>query len=337
MKSMTQLGMTCWVTLGLLLGFVTGLQAAPWKHLTTSEGLPAMQTQFIKVQGGDVWVGTLEGLARFRDGKVETYLKGEPVWDVLTSGDTIWIGTDNGIVRQKGTVGERSLEKLAVGRMVVFGSNTIWAICKQRDSARLMQLAGGAWQPVERFARQKVADLNVARSGAVYVILEANGVVVATPGQPPEQWKHHQQGVNLTAFLEDKQGRFWFGTWDRGVMILENGEWKRMLTDEDAVITAVRQDGKGHIWVATNAHGVWQYDGANWINHLNEEGTINMLETSADGKVFVSSQTECSLRQWNGTGWDKVVDVPTMFITVRADAKGKLWAGNILDGVYVQP
>jgi hypothetical protein len=29
--------------------------------------------------------------------------------------------------------------------------------------------------------------------------------------------------------------------------------------------------------------------------------------------------------------------VPTMFIAVRADAKGKIWAGNILDGIYVSP
>jgi hypothetical protein len=73
------------------------------------------------------------------------------------------------------------------------------------------------------------------------------------------------------------------------------------------------------------------------VNHLNEEGTINMLETTPDGKLYVSSQSECSLRQWTGTAWDKILDVPTMFITVQLDAKGKLWAGNILDGVYVQP
>jgi hypothetical protein len=45
----------------------------------------------------------------------------------------------------------------------------------------------------------------------------------------------------------------------------------------------------------------------------------------------------CSLRRWSGKAWETVLDVPTMFIGVATDAKGKLWAGNILDGVYVEP
>jgi ligand-binding sensor domain-containing protein len=311
--------------------------ATPWKHLTTSDGLPSSQVQFIKTQGADVWVGTLAGLSVFRNGKLEAVEKNEAVWDVMPVSDGLWFGTDNGIVFQKGAVTDRSITGEAVGRIVRFGTNAIWAVSKKSDSARVMEFSAGKWQPVKRFAGLKPSEMFVTRSGVVWVMLEANGVVVADPAQAPEQWKHHQQGVNLTSFCEDKQGRVWCGTWDRGVMYLENGEWKRMMTDIGSVVTAVRQDGKGHMWLATNSNGVWQYDGANWVNHLNEEGTINMLETTPDGKLYVSSQSECSLRQWTGTAWDKILDVPTMFITVQLDAKGKLWAGNILDGVYVQP
>jgi ligand-binding sensor domain-containing protein len=190
---------------------------------------------------------------------------------------------------------------------------------------------------VRRFEGQKPEELFPTRDGTVWVALEANGIVAAHPAQAPEQWKHHLPGVKLTAFCEDKQGRIWCGSWDHGIFLLDKGQWTRMLTDEDAVLTAVRQDSKGHIWVATNAHGVWEYDGSQWVNHLADEGTINMLETTADGRVLVSSQSVCSLRQWNGKSWEILLDAPTMFIGAASDSKGKVWAGNILDGLYVQP
>jgi hypothetical protein len=61
------------------------------------------------------------------------------------------------------------------------------------------------------------------------------------------------------------------------------------------------------------------------------------LDATSDGRVFVSSQTVCGLRQWNGKAWEIVVDAPTMFLCVTDGPKGKIWAGNILDGIYVQP
>lgn len=326
------------LTVGIVWMVASGMHAATWTHVTETEGLPSRQVQFVKAVGGEIWVGTLKGLAVFRNGKPQTVFKDEAVWDVLpVSGGELWIGTEEGIVHQHGAASERSLREESVGRIVLFGTNAVWAVCKRPNQSRLMEYVAGKWQPLKRFEGKKPTDLLVTRAGAVSVVLEANGMVTAVPGQAPEQWKHHQPGVNVTAFYEDKKGRIWCGTWDRGIMIFENGEWTRMLTDEDAVITTIREDGKGHIWAATNAHGVWEYDGANWVNHLNEEGNINLLETTPDGKVLVSSQSECSLRQWNGKGWDKIIDVPTMFIAVQADAKGKLWAGNILDGIYVQP
>lgn len=323
---------------GIVVMAVNSLQAASWKHLTEDQGLPAMQIQFVKMQGAEVWAGTLKGLVVIRKGKPETVLAGEPVWDVLTGADgTLWIGTENGVVRQKKTGSERSLQGESIGRMVAFGTNAVWALCTKRDRSRLMEYSDGKWQPVKRFEKEKPRELYVTRTGVVWVLLEANGILAADPRQAPEQWTHHQTGVNMTAFFEDKQGRLWCGTWDRGVMVFEKGVWTRLLADEDAVVTAIRQDGKGQMWMATNAHGLWQYDGANWVNHLNQEGTINLLETTSDGKVFVSSQFECSLRQWTGSDWEKVVDVPTMFMAVVSDARGKIWAGNILDGIYVSP
>ncbi len=323
---------------GVVVMAANVLQAASWRHLTEDQGLPAREIQFIKMLGAEVWVGTLKGLTAFRKDKPETVLAGEPVWDVLTDADGyLWIGTEKGIIRQKGAASERSLQGESIGRIVAFGPHTVWALCKKSDQSRLMEYSDGKWRPVKRFEKEKPRELFVTRTGVVWVLLEANGMLAADPGQAPDQWKHHQMGVNMTAFCEDKQGQIWCGTWDRGIMVLEKGEWKRLLTEEDAVITAIRQDRKGQMWAATNAHGLWQYDGANWVNHLNEEGTINLLESTSDGRVFVSSQSECSLREWTGSGWNKVVDVPTMFIAVRVDAKGRIWAGNILDGVYVSP
>jgi len=323
--------------LALLAGFLGltagGLQAGEWKHYAEAEGLPDLKMQFVKSQGADVWAGTLKGLVVFRNGKLETVFQDAPAYEALVVGEDLWIGTESGVVRQRGSASKAYLQGAKVGRIVPFGANAIWALSKPR----LMEFANRTWQEVERFNGLAPVELFVTRAGGVWVQLDCNGIVEAHSDQPPDQWTHHLKGLNITAFCEDSKGRILCGTWDRGLMVFDGGRWTRMLNDEKAVLTAVRQDGKGHLWVATNLHGVLEYDGAAWVNHLEDEGYVNMLDTTPDGQVLVSSQSVCSLRRWNGKTWEVLLDTPTMTLGVTTDAKGKLWAANTLDGLYAQP
>jgi hypothetical protein len=120
-------------------------------------------------------------------------------------------------------------------------------------------------------------------------------------------------------------------------LVFEKEQWTRNLEKEGAAITTIKQDGSGHIWAATNANGLWEFDGTQWKSHLRDEGTVNFLEVTANGRVFVSSQSVRSLRVWTGKAWDAILDAPGMFRGVIEGPGGKLWAGNTISGLYVQP
>lgn len=314
------------------------LHAEPWKHLTEADGLPLLMVQYLERHGEEVWVGTLDGLVVFRKGQSSKVVERQAAWDVLPLGKgRYWIGTQQGALLLDGHKTTRSLEGYSVGSLERFGEKALWACAERNQTLALMEYREGPWKPVSRFKRRNVSDLFSTRDGKVWALVEADGIVAADPTNDPKEWPHHLKGLNVRSFCEDVHGRVWCGVWGKGVMVLEDGEWKRHLPQEKAAITIIRQDAKGHLWAATNASGFWEYDGDQWKNHLRDEGTINFLEVPADGRVYFSSQSAPALRVWTGKKWDTVLDAASPFRAVIQGPRGKLWAGNTINGLYVQP
>ncbi|MDA1141682.1 MAG: hypothetical protein O3B01_24225 [Planctomycetota bacterium] len=317
--------------------FFTTAHAEPWKHITEADGLPTMMVQFIERHGDDMWVGTLDGLAVFRDGMPKKVVEGQAAWDIQPIGKRrYWAGTMRGVLLLEADKSTPSFEGYSVGSLQSFGEKSVLACAEKQNAITLIQYKDGDWQPITRFKRQSVTDLFKTRDGKVWALIETDGIVVADPAQDPAKWTHHLKGINVRSFCEDKKGRIWCGTFSKGIMELTDGEWKRHLPREEAAITTIKEDNKGHLWAATNANGLWQYDGAEWKNHLKDEGTINFLE-SAGGNIYVSSQTVPALRMWDGKKWQTILDIPGQFRAVVLGPGGKLWAGNTITGLYVQP
>jgi len=313
------------------------LQGGEWKHVTSADGMPVGMVQFMKLLDGEVWMGTMDGLVRFAGGK-GTKVLAEAAWDMLPAGaGRYWIGTAGGAWLLENGKLTQSLKGVSVGSLERFGDQAIWAVAGKGETTGLMEYRDGAWTEAPRFKGRAVADLFPVRNGTVWVALEADGIVAADPAKEPSQWAHHLKGVNVRSFCEDGQGRLWCGTWGKGVMVLEAGRWQPHLAKEKSAVTTLVQDGEGHLWAATNANGLWQYDGTAWKQHLAKEGTINVLERTADGRIYISSQSVPALRVWSGKTWVTLLDVPGCFRTVILGVDRKLWAGNTVTGLYIQP
>jgi len=312
------------------------VQAAEWKHVTTADGMPVGMVQFLKLLDGEVWMGTMDGLVRFGDGK-QTKVLAEATWDVLPGGPgRYWIGTADGVWLLEKEKLTQSLKGVSAGSLERFGDQAIWAVAGRGETTGLMQYRDGTWTEPPRLKGRVVTDLYPMRNGTIWVALEADGIVAADPAQEPAQWPHHLKGVNVRSFCEDGQGRLWCGTWGKGVLLLDAGKWHPHLSKERSAITTLVEDGKGHLWAATSANGLWQYDGAQWKQHLAREGTINVLERAADGRVYISSQSVPALRVWSGKSWITLLDVPGSFRTVILGPEKKLWAGHTVTGLYIQ-
>ena len=326
----------------LLLPLVARAGEPAWTALTEEQGLPGNEVQFLRAgDDGAVWIGTLSGLARYRDGKCETLLKGVEVWDLLPAGDgQFWVGTGRGVFRVGREVkGEPApaLKEYSVAPLLRVGEGKLWAIAKaaKGQQAVVAQCDGATWMPLKAFAGERLKDMFLTRDGHVWLTVEGNGVLEVPSWQTPEQTTRHLEGLDVTAFEEDARGRLWCGTWGNGLYLREKDQWQRLLQKEKAAILDVDLDSRGGVWVATNAHGLWRQDGENWVNDLADERGINLLEPTADGRVWISNQAHGGLRYWDGKAWHEALPGP-LPLRCLLETKDALWAGGVLDGVHLR-
>ena len=310
-----------------------------WRNLTTADGLPGNEVQFISQDDdGTIWVGTLSGLAKYSDGKFTTFVEGTGVWDVLKTGPGKYlIGAQSGTLTVDGEQRAWAHKGMTVAPIHRYGEKAIWIIGKSHGTevSTLLQSTGGTWSAIAYFENRRVVDLFRTSNGHMWVVCDGNGVFEVDPAKGPEQAVHHLQALNVTTMAEDSRHRVWFGLWGRGVRVLEDGRWLSYVADEDSSVFSIVEDTKGGIWVATSAHGLWHYDGNEWVNRLRDEGGVNMLSKTSDGKVWISTQTHGGLRYWDGKDWKVSLD-STLPIRCLLEAKnGELWAGGILDGLHI--
>lgn len=310
-----------------------------WRHMTREQGLPSDEIQFIKSENGTIWVGTLGGLARIENGKPVTVRHEGEYWDILDVGRDAWcVGTAGGVLFMRDGKATASLAGNTVAPLLRRGQ-TIWALAKNRSTERnaVVVWDGRAWAPVESLKDRMPVDLFQTRDAAIWVALDGDGVLVVPPGDPVKPGPHHLQGYNISAMCEDMKGRVWCGTRNRGIFVLADGAWTRHLEKEKSIILGVREDARGRIWATTNDHGLWRFEAGKWVNDLAGEGAINMLEPTSDGRVWISSQTTGGLRYWRDGRWQVSLESP-LPIRCLVEIKGKgIWAGGVLDGVYVLP
>jgi len=315
--------------------------AEQWDNYTEEKGqLPGDRIQFLETdEDGNVWIGTLTGLGRFADGKfsVLTGPDGKAirvqVWDVLRTGPgRWWVGAENGALLIDGGKVQRHLAGKSVAQVLPFGKDGL--IAKVNDA--VFTYDGADWKEMEFFRGKRPEILTPTSGGAVWVTVEANGVYVVDPADPQAAPAHHLRGTSVKVVHEDARKRIWCGMWGAGVMVLEKGQWRRHLAEEKSYVLHIRDDAAGNVWVATSAHGLFRYDGERWVNDLREEGSINMLETTPDGKVWISTQGQGGLRCWDGKSWQVSLDSVLPIRCLVRGPDGALWAGGVLDGVHVR-
>ena len=326
----------------LLLAAAAGADQAPnrWTRATRDTGLPGNEIQNLKQDDkGTVWICTLSGLATFSGGRFSVLDEQGWYWDVLEIGpDKYWLGTSDGAVLLDGGKKRNTLRGNTVAPLVRYDSKTVWAIAKnlRTEKNALVQTSGEEWEVVTKFKDENVTFVTNTPSGKLWLSVEGNGLYEIDPKQEVEKAVKHLEGKNVTAVFEDSRKRLWAGTWGQGVFVYDAGKWTAHLLKEKSAIFAIREDGKGNIWVATSANGLWRREGDKWMNDLKEEGGINMMDCTSDGRIWISSGDVGGLRYWDGAKWVVALDIPLPIRCILETRDKKLWAGGVLDGVYIR-
>lgn len=150
-----------------------------------------------------------------------------------------------------------------------------------------------------------------------------------------------QRPINeVNAIIEDKTGKFWFGT--RGHTFIYDGQSFTKVTQNGRPFTNVRciiEDKNGYIWLGGN-DGLWRYDGSAFDNLT--KNFVGYIYEDKKGNIWTSSKSTADwvLSRYDTTVFNKrqrtVTEVKTgdgMLFGILEDADGNIWCGT-LNGVY---
>jgi len=167
---------------------------------------------------------------------------------------------------------------------------------------------------------------------------------------PEGSWMHN----DVNAIVEDKTGKFWFGT--RGYACVYDGKTFTTVTNKDgkpfANVRSIIEDKKGNIWLG-GYDGLWRYDGSTFTNFTKK--FVGYIYEDKKGNIWTSSESSNDLsgalsgNSANSAAWalsrydekslsgkkptvTEITNKPIIF-GILEDYKGNIWFGSF-DGVY---
>jgi len=281
----------------LQAGFRGGMEIEKYSQ---TDGLSAARVWcFLEDREHSIWVGTQNGLNRFRDEKIATLTRREGLVsdnvDALAAGPggTIWASTTIGINRIDG--GHRDLHLKGTGMLGlhVDRQNTLWA-GTNRGVARMQ---GGKWE---------------------YPL--PTGI----------------QLTAVTAITGDDKAGFWFFDAHKGLYQWTNGritDHSQELPLKSKSIMAADIDAAGRVWFGLNEGGVVVFDGSRFHAYSESDGlaggSVNAVHV--DDKATVWIGTERGLSRFDGQGfasWNITNGLPgERVLWILSDTGGRIWLG----------
>jgi signal transduction histidine kinase/streptogramin lyase len=243
----------------------------------------------------NVWVGTQNGLNRFRDEKVTTLTSREGLMsddvDALAAGQdgSIWASTSIGIRRIDGEHRDLYLEGARALGLHVDRHNTVWA-GTNRGVARMQ---GGTWRYLPIPAGTQLTAVTAITGddeNGVWFFDARKGLYRWTDGRVTDFSDEPLfRGKSVRAALADGAGRVWFGFYEGGVVLLDGSRFQAY-SERDGLaggsVNAVHVDDEATVWIASE-RGLSRLDGQRFVtwnraNGLPGERVLWILTDSGD-------------------------------------------------------
>ncbi|HET7436966.1 MAG TPA: two-component regulator propeller domain-containing protein [Thermoanaerobaculia bacterium] len=324
----------------LWLGTLAGLMRYRNGQLETIQlpGEQEIVNAVAPAQDGTVWIGTARGrLLRVRDRKAEVVPLpiNHPIATLATDGDALWIGTAQGLARYRAGKLERwtaadGLSSDTIVMLAVEAPGTLLAGTAQG----LDRFDGKRFTRVDGLPADQVTALRRDHDGNLWIGTYSSGLF-RLAGHEIAAYGLSDGLLNPTvrAIYEDDEGSLWVGT-NGGFEQLRAGafvHWGEQDGLADAVARVVFEDRDGALWVGS-ANGVSRSANGNvFTRYLNEHLTgILAIAQSRDGAMWFGTSN----------GVYRVADgVTTPFTmrnglsnnTIRAihqDRAGDIWIGT---------
>jgi diguanylate cyclase (GGDEF)-like protein len=313
------------------------------------DGLPQGSIQaMVQAIDGYVWVGTLEGLARFDGLRFTVFDRGNtpelPHNDVQAlhedGAGRLWIGTWGGLaVREGGNIRAVALPGDAAGvpvnAIAEDERGDLWIATPRglvrRSRGELRRFGVGDGLPsddVTTLLRDAAGRLWVGTSAGLAQLRD--GRFEAATGAAGHD--------GIVSLYEDREGTVWVGRVGGGVDQAPGGDMARLFPTPgppNERILAVRQDRDGNHWFGTASHGLLRLSRGQWESFSTAEGltfdAVMTLFEDREGALWVGTDGGGLDRFRDGKVWTLTAadGLPHEVLwTVYEDRKGTLWIGT---------
>ena len=210
----------------------------------------------------NLWVGTQNGLNRFRDEKIATLTRREGLpngnVDALAAGadGTIWAATSNGIERIDDGHRDMYLKGAAAMGLSMAAENVLWA----GTSRGVVRLENGKWRDLpmpEGLHLQNVTAIAEDHEKGVWLCDAHKGLYLWSSGRITDFSEQPLlKGKTIVAAQGDARGKVWFGLDQGGLVVFDAGQF-RLYSERDGLaggpVNAVHVDDqdKVTVWIAT--------------------------------------------------------------------------------------
>jgi len=262
------------------------------KDVSTSYG-PNTSVRTIKQdRKGNMWLVSIEEVIRY-DGKTFTNLTNKVgshrIWDVLEDRrGNIWFATiDSGVYYYNG----KSFQHYTTGEGLA--SNSVFDIYEDKAGIIWFGTGGGA-------SRYDGKSFRNFKMNVPPPVIQTDSIHVSGHHkqlQHPElYWMVNETNNRVHTIIEDKTGKFWFGTW--GYASVYDGKTFTTITSKNGKpftkVRSIIEDKKGNIWLGGGG-GLWRYNGTTFTQFT--KNSVGYVYEDRKGNIWTSSESD------NGEVW----------------------------------
>lgn len=331
-----------------------GVRTVPWQP-TGDQHLPStIIFSLIAAREGTLWIGTWNGLASWKDGKLTQYaaLTGHYIYKILEDRNgVVWVGAggtqptsgklcaiQNGSVRCYGEDG--SLGRGVVG-LFEDSKGSLWAGVNnglwrwEAGPPKFYPLAGEP-DGIQALGEDVDGTLLVGWKGGIYRFVDGKTEAYPLPGIT-RQFKARR-------ILRDRDGGLWIGTASQSLLHLHRGR-ADVFAQSDGLsadlVEELFEDHEGNVWVAT-MNGLDRFRNLAVTTLTGDQGLSNAFVLSVlagrDGSLWLS--TRGGLNRWNNgqintyrIGHSKLEDNPE---SLFQDDRGRIWISTVRGIGYLE-
>jgi signal transduction histidine kinase/ligand-binding sensor domain-containing protein len=322
-----------------------GVRPTPWEP-PAGEHLPSSDvSSLLAARDGRLWIGTAEGLASWKDGKLthDPELAGQVVNTLLEDREgTVWAG---GYGASTGR-----LCAIRSGRAQCYGEDGSFGVGLESlyEDSRGNLWAGGLaslwrWKPgPPKLYRMPDPELSIhalieGDNGAILIALRSGMRQLVDGRSEPYPLPGAWRESSPNRLLRDRDGGLWIGVSGHGLFHVHRGRTDRF-TQADGLsgdgVMNLFEDREGNIWAAT-------VDGLDRFRELAVPGisvkqglsssSIGRVVASRDGSIWVG--TADGLNRWNDgqvTIYRKPSGLPDDYIdNLFEDEGGRIWVSTL--------